>query len=202
MVRHRTCAVAGAIVAGMVGASGADGAMIVDCDTYGTHYDLYSAEVGGLTLIQQFTISAPTKIQSIEFYGWAADAEFSILREIGSTIRQEDELWRGSFSDMQEGWHDIGGPTSLVAGTYYLVMQSNSEDPADATWFRAYGPSRVGLGGFSVALSQPNLYAPASVFNSFTFGGMAMRIDSLEVPAPGSIVVAGMAGIAFRRRRR
>jgi hypothetical protein len=194
--------VAGAIIAGMVGVSGAGAAMIVDSGTYGTHYDLFTAETGGRTLIQEFTVSAPTKIQSIAFYGWAADAEFSLLHEIGSTIRQEDEIWRGSFSNMDEGWHDIGGPTFLAAGTYYLVMESNSVDPSEATWFRAYGPSRVGLGGFSVGLSQPNLYAPTTVFNTFTFGAMAMRIESLEVPAPGAVALAGLAGLTYRRRRR
>ena len=202
MVTRRYWAVAGAIVAASFAGANADAAMMVNSTTYGTHYDVWSAETGGRTLIQEFFISETTTIETLEFYGWAADAEFALLRSIGATTRQEDEIWRSSFSSMEEGWHDLGGPRTLTKGTYYLVMQSNSEDPADATWFRAHSPSRVGLGAFSYALSEPNLYAPSTVHSTFGFGSMAMRIEVPDIPAPGALALAGIAGVAAGRRRR
>jgi hypothetical protein len=152
---------------------------------------------------------------------FSADESFSILgadlwTTAGNPLNATFELWQlsstqgdilvganllGSFNAALSGdlaFHggDFAAPIDVAAGEDYLIRVGYSEAAAQ-NWFYAFDP---------VVFGDPPVDIGAVTIIDGTQGGntsnFVMPYMNLRVPAPGAFALLGLAGLAWRRRRR
>lgn len=109
----------------------------------------------------------------------------------------------GSGTNIGGFLYESIGSLMLTAGERYTIAALYAIDDGDGYWS---SPSSVSLDGISatngVFPSAPNLGATYPDSDSANFARIGPNFIWTEIPAPGSLAVFGLIGLASARRRR
>jgi len=218
-IRHHGAGAA-LVIALAAGSAHAGAGDVVDLVSTGTPSTFGVADRANLTsegiatnLVQRFVLPTASEITQISFFGSASNVDLYLTDLVGSSASEVDNiLWSSNGFTTQGGkaWRDVGvSGLTLDAGTYYLVMASDSS--TGGLWSRTSRTPEFALNTEARGVGSYTKLGPDQTVATLTYNfleqdtlGYAIRVQGREaaIPAPGMLAMAGMGGLLAARRRR